>query len=173
MKKLTPFQKKLARWYLAHPKIHEAASEYGVELSILVDLIVPAAIILWFKMSWGVINSTIIALAMAGAATSTFVISIALTGYVYRKYVRMVNLGVLPECAIEDARKISEKYPEFTYQLEKRIRSSINQDDGTELREYLSRVIEREDLRSKLAETLQVKKNINDQITALEKELGL
>src|SRR3989339_1148917 len=172
MKKLTPFQRKVARWYLAHPKIHKAALEYGAGLAILVDLIIPGVIIFWFKMRWDVINSTIIALAMSGAATFAFMISISLTGYVYRKYVHVVDLDLLPECAIEDARKIIEKYPKFADLLKNLSTIANKEDDGTYLREHLDKIGKWIDLKAKLADASQTKNAIEIQIAALEKALG-
>jgi len=173
MQKLTPFQKKVARWYLAHPKIRKAALEYGAELSMLVDLIVPGAIIFWFKMSWGAINSTIIALVMSGVATFAFMISVVLTGYAYRKYVLMANPDVLPECAIGDARKIIENYPKFAGLLENRINVAIAEDDGTELVLYLGEIKTWGNMKDEFVVIQKNEKEIATEIAALEKELGL
>jgi hypothetical protein len=165
MKPLSTFKKKMARWYSIHPIIHGMLIFFGPFVSIAISFGAMVGVIIWLKPPREIERL----FAAFFAFTSIFFMMVC----AYRDFVRLVNIEMLPERAIEDSRKTIEKNPSLLNHLEQLIEIALKEDDGTNLREYLEKIKKWEELKKSLADFQQAEKNIIEKITALEKELRM
>ncbi|MDD3487688.1 MAG: hypothetical protein PHF35_04955 [Candidatus Moranbacteria bacterium] len=169
MKKLNPFQKKLARWCERLP-----SSVFNI-------------IVLWFtvlSMIMGVISSLCYLLIPGMAHMGLMIAAFLLFSYTFIVPILGFNAAQwrwrLPEICRKEAQKLMEKHSELSDILNPLIQESISKDDETGLMEKL-RIINKLLLlkekiisgRDNLIEISQKIAETEKQISALEKELGL
>jgi hypothetical protein len=171
MKKLTPFQKKLARWYMAHKVVYGLLLNGGPFVLIIITLVaIPAGLIVWAYPKEGGAIIQIIAFGILCCVTTPFFL---LGAWLYRKYIFLVYLWMLPECAVKEARDLIEKYPDLADLLENRMNMAVAEDDGMELALYLNKIRAWDSMKNELAAIQKNEKEIAAKIAALEKELGM
>lgn len=156
MKKLTPFRKKVARWFNKHNKIHNFVC--GVAAMMLFS---PLALLFVYQKELE--RSSPSNLADVKFLFATFFIM----GTFFLVLECLTELPEkLPEANIEPAKKAAEKYPQIADLINQFTEEAIREDDGVKIRRYLKKLRELECLKSPDSDTAK-------KIAALEKELGM
>ena len=168
MKKLTPFQKKVARWYVRLPKIMG---------DIIFSSFIPLMILACVFGLLGLADWKGQRVNMLITSGSLLVFSIVLP---YLVLAAAQWRWQLPEICQKDAEALVKEHPEFSDILGPLIQESVVSDDRRKLAEKLDEINNFLSLKEKLVSKREYLKElqkeileIEKKIAALEKELGL
>jgi hypothetical protein len=167
MEKLTPFQKKAARWYDRLPKIVGDIIFFSFILSMILCIIF-----------------SIISVGFGKVRVGMLIVSCLLFLYTFAVPIMIINMAqwrwILPETYQKDAQELLENNPEFSDILNSLVQDSIVSDDGIRLAEKLEEVNKLISLKKQLISIRGNLRNLENkisetktEITALEKELGM
>jgi len=156
MKKITPFQKKVARWAGGHRFVRQVENIAFVTLiTSMVMVSTATSNIIWLSVS----------LTICGAilASSALCKIDSIKSY----------WNQLPETQAAGAKEFLEANLKYSKRIEELIQEAFAQDDGGELREALEKFKILAGKEKSLADLPNQAEKLKTEIVALEKELGL